>query len=86
MGTRKDPKQTQTQNTTTNYQGAFMSSPVTPEEQEAIKSQAARWRYELEEGFYQFRRGFSVPGWLFSWLAGAAVLYGGRRRALRTLW
>jgi hypothetical protein len=34
MGTRKDPKQTQTQNTTTNYQGAFMSSPVTPEEQE----------------------------------------------------
>jgi hypothetical protein len=34
MGTRKDPKQTQTQNSTTNFQGAFMSSPLTPEEQE----------------------------------------------------
>jgi hypothetical protein len=34
MGTRKPPQQTQTQNSTTNYQGAFQSYGVTPEEQE----------------------------------------------------
>jgi hypothetical protein len=33
MGTRKDPKQTQTQNTTTDFQGAFKSYDITPEEQ-----------------------------------------------------
>jgi|SRR5262245_6596186 len=32
MGTRKDPKTTQTQNSTTNYQGAFQSYDRTPEE------------------------------------------------------
>ena len=32
MGTRKDPKQTQTQSSTTNYQGAFRSYDRTPEE------------------------------------------------------
>src|SRR5262245_26921568 len=33
MGTRKDPKTTQTQSSTTNYQGAFQSYDRTPEEQ-----------------------------------------------------
>src|SRR5262252_8182556 len=34
MGTRKDPKQTQTQTSTTDYRGAFQSYDRTPEEQE----------------------------------------------------
>jgi len=34
MGARKHPKGTTTQNTTTNYRGAFRSYDMTPEEQE----------------------------------------------------
>jgi len=34
MGTRKPPQQTQTQTGTTDYQGAFKSYDITPEEQE----------------------------------------------------
>jgi uncharacterized protein YjbI with pentapeptide repeats len=54
---------------------------VTPEEQAAIKSQAARWKHDLAAGFQKFANGFSVPGWVIAWPCGFLVLYFARRKA-----
>jgi uncharacterized protein YjbI with pentapeptide repeats len=58
---------------------------VTPEEQAAIKSKAARWKYELSESWNQFVRQFSTPVWFAVWVAGVAVLFRARRRIPRHL-
>lgn len=53
---------------------------VSPEKQARIKSQAARWKYELVEAWDDFIKGGSIPIWLIAWPSGAILLYFARQR------
>jgi uncharacterized protein YjbI with pentapeptide repeats len=52
---------------------------VAPAKQEALQSQAARWKHDLSQTFDHVVRHYSKPGWFLSLLAGAAVLVIGWR-------
>jgi len=52
-------------------------------QQSELKSQAARWKYDLIQGINTLTREFSMPGWFLTWILGTIVLVWGRRRTAR---
>jgi uncharacterized protein YjbI with pentapeptide repeats len=54
---------------------------VTPEKQAALKTQAARWKYDLDLAIHDIERNFSLPVWLITCVVGGLVLCSGHRRA-----